>query len=90
IYNQYTIRVADRDDLRGFLAEKNIGSEIYYPVPLHLQKCFSYLGYEPGDCPHSELAAREVLSIPIYPELTEAQQEYVVQTMFDYYSITHS
>ena len=80
IVNQYTIRVLDgrRDELQAFLKERGVGSAVYYPVPLHLQECFSYLGYGEGDFPISEQAAREVLSLPIYPELTEAQREHVV------------
>ena len=81
IYNQYTLRVSDRDALRAHLAERKIGSEIYYPVPLHLQDCFAHLGYREGDCPQSEAAASQVLSIPIYPELSVAQQQYVVDAI---------
>lgn len=84
IYNQYTLRVPNRDELRGHLSANNIGTEIYYPVPLHLQECFKELGYKEGDCPHSEAAARSVLSIPIYPELTLEQQKFVVGTIGDY------
>lgn len=84
IYNQYTLRVPYRDGLRTHLSEHNIGTEIYYPVPLHLQKCFTNLGYTAGDCPHAEAAAKTVLSIPIYPELTLEQQAYVVRTISDY------
>ena len=78
VYNQFTIRSTDRDNLREHLRTSGIPSEIYYPIPLHLQKAFSYLGYKTGDFPASEAASREVLSLPIYPELTEAQQRSVV------------
>lgn len=84
IYNQYTIRVEDRDGLQQYLKEQQIGNEIYYPLPLHLQACFSYLGYQRGDCPQAEAAAAEVLSIPIYPELTQAQIQHVVACLKDH------
>ena len=84
IYNQYVIRVPDRDRLRAHLAECGIGTEIYYPVPLHMQECFKYLGGKPGDLPHCEKAAQEVLAIPIYPELTEAQQTRVAETVLGF------
>jgi dTDP-4-amino-4,6-dideoxygalactose transaminase len=88
VWNQYTIRVPDgqRDTLRGHLAKANVGSEIYYPVPLHLQQCFEPLGYQVGSLPETERAAGEVLSLPIYPELTEAQQATVVDQIRRYYS----
>ncbi len=77
IFNQYTIRVPQRDALQAHLKSAGIGTSVYYPLPLHLQPCFAYLGYEAGQCPESERAAGEVLSLPIYPELTRAQLEEV-------------
>lgn len=83
IVNQYTVRVAGgkRDALRDHLTAAGVGSSVYYPVPLHLQECFAYLGYREGQFPESERAAREVLSLPVYPELTEAQLAYVAETV---------
>lgn len=83
IYNQYVIRVPEdqRDQLRDHLKEFGVGTEIYYPVPLHLQKCFDYLGYAEGDLPHSESAAKQTIALPIYPELTETQIRHVAQTI---------
>jgi dTDP-4-amino-4,6-dideoxygalactose transaminase len=85
IFNQYTIRVPRRDELQAHLKAKGIGTSIYYPLPLHLQPCFAYLGYREGRCPESERAAREVLSLPIYPELTEAQLDEVVAGVRGFY-----
>ena len=85
IYNQYTLRVKDRERLMARLRERGVGAAIYYPLPLHLQECFADLGCKPGDFPESERAAAEVLSIPIYPELTAAQKDYVVGTIADFY-----
>jgi dTDP-4-amino-4,6-dideoxygalactose transaminase len=85
IYNQYTLRVKDRDGLMTHLKEKGVGAAIYYPLPLHLQECFKDLGYRAGDLPATEQAAAEVLSIPIYPELTAEQKDYVVEAIKSFY-----
>jgi dTDP-4-amino-4,6-dideoxygalactose transaminase len=86
VFHQYVIRAQRRDELRKFLAERKIGSEIYYPLPLHLQPVFSYLGLKAGDLPVSEQAAREVLALPMFPELTETEIGRVVESIADFYS----
>ncbi len=88
IYNQFVIRVKDRDKLRDDLARHDIGTEIYYPVPLHLQECFRDLGYKQGDLPVSEEAANSTLALPIYPELAPEMLEYVVDTVAGFYRNT--
>ena len=85
IFNQYVVRAQRRDALKEFLAQRGIGSEIYYPVALHQQKCFAYLGYEPGVFPESQLAAQETLALPIYPELQPQQLAHVVESVVDFY-----
>jgi dTDP-4-amino-4,6-dideoxygalactose transaminase len=86
-WNQYTIRIrgGQRDALRIFLSAVGIGTEVYYPVPLHLQSCFSYLGYSEGSLPETEAAAKEVISLPIFPGLTEDEQQLVVERIRQFF-----
>jgi dTDP-4-amino-4,6-dideoxygalactose transaminase len=85
VYNNYVIRAERRDALKQFLAESGIQSEIYYPLPLHLQKCFADLAYKQGDFPKAEAAAKQVLALPLFPELTLSQQQAVVERVGDFY-----
>ena len=84
VYNQYTVRTSQRDELRRFLDERGIGTGIYYPVPLHLQECFAELGYAAGDLPVAEGLAADVLSLPVYPELSAEQLEYVADGVLEF------
>jgi len=85
-FHQYVIRAQKRDQLQAYLKDKGIGTSIFYPLPLHRQKCFSYLGYKKGDFPVSEKASKEVLALPIYPELSPEQQDWVVTSIKEFYS----
>jgi dTDP-4-amino-4,6-dideoxygalactose transaminase len=85
VFHQYVLRAYRRDELREFLTARKIGTEIYYPIPLHLQPCFVYLGYREGDFPEAERAARDVLALPMFPELTEDEQCWVVKSIADFY-----
>jgi dTDP-4-amino-4,6-dideoxygalactose transaminase len=89
VWNQYVVRVREgkRDALREHLATAKVGSEIYYPLGLHQQECFRYLGYEKGDLPETERAAEEVLALPIFPELTVDQQRFVVEQIGRFYGV---
>ena len=86
VYNQFVVRVdgLQRDAIRAHLASRKVGSEVYYPIPLHLQKCFAALGHRPGDFPVAEAAARETIALPMYPELTEPMQRHVVGSIAEY------
>jgi len=84
IFNQYVIRSSSRDQLQAFLKQKGVGSEVYYPVPMHLQDCFAYLGFKAGAFPQSERAAKESLAIPVYPELNDEQARYVVEVIAEF------
>ena len=85
VFNYYVIRVEQRDDLRRYLGERGVQTEVYYPLPLHLQPCFAHLGYHKGSFPNAELAAAQVLTLPMYPELTPEQQEFVVREIGNFY-----
>ncbi len=86
IFNQYVIRTSNRNELQTFLQTKGIGSEVYYPVPMHLQECFAYLGHSAGAFPESEGAANETLALPVHPELSEAQARFVVECIGDFFA----
>jgi dTDP-4-amino-4,6-dideoxygalactose transaminase len=85
VFNQYVIRAPRRDELSRFLESRGIGHDIYYLMPLHLQDCFAFLGYKPGDFPEAERASREALALPIYPELTVEMQGYVIEAVRDFF-----
>jgi len=85
VYNQYVIRVPRRDELKEYLKDQGVATEIYYPVPLHLQACFPGLGYQKGDYPESERAAVEALALPVFPELTDEQARYVVTSIAEFF-----
>ena len=85
VFHQYVVRAFRREELREFLTARKIGTAVYYPVPLHLQPCFVYLGYRDGDFPEAERAAKEVLALPMFPELTEKEQRWVVKSIADFY-----
>lgn len=86
VYNQYTVRAKHRDELRSHLQERGVGSAVYYPRCLHLQPCFAHLGYSEGQLPEAERASEEVISLPVYPEMTEEQQNFVVDALREFYS----
>ena len=86
VFHQYVIRAEHRDDLRKFLANRKIGTEIYYPLPLHLQPAFASVGLKTGDLPVAEQAAREVLALPMFPELTDPEIRWVVESIAEFYS----
>ena len=86
IFNQYTIRVPRRDALQAHLKARGIGNSIYYPLSLHLQPCFAHLGYVKGSLPVSEMASEQVISLPVFPELSEAQQQAVIDAVTEFYA----
>ena len=86
VFHQYTLRVPKRDELQQYLKEQGIATMIYYPLPLHLQPVFKYLGYKEGDFPEAEKAAKEVLSLPMYPELKQEEQDYVIEKIIEFYT----
>jgi dTDP-4-amino-4,6-dideoxygalactose transaminase len=86
VYNQFAIQCADRDALQGHLKQHGIGSEVYYPLPLHLQKCFAHLGYKPGDFPVSERLAKESLAVPIFSELRPDGIGYICDSIASFYA----
>jgi len=86
VFHQYVIRVKERDGLMEHLQANNIGCAVYYPVPQHLQECMAYLGYKEGDMPETEMAAKETLALPIFPEITEEEQDYVIGSVNDFFS----
>jgi dTDP-4-amino-4,6-dideoxygalactose transaminase len=86
VYHQYVIRTPMRDALREHLTKREVGTAIYYPLGLHEQKCFAYLGYRKGNFPETECAARETLALPIYPEISRERQRYVVSAIAEFFS----
>ena len=86
IFNQYVVRLAGRDELQAYLQKKGVGTEVYYPVPMHLQECFAYLGHQAGAFPESEEAANQTMALPVYPEVTDAQAEYVVECIREFFA----
>ncbi len=86
IFNQYVIRVSHRDELQTHLKKNGVGTEVYYPVPMHVQECFAYLGHKASEFPESEAAAKETLALPIYPELSDIQLRYVVETIRGFFA----
>ena len=86
VFHQYVLRVQRRDELKKFLSSRKISTEIHYPIPLHLQPCFEYLGYRDGDLPHAELAAKQVLALPMFAELRGPEQEWVVESIAEFYA----